>query len=969
MRPNRELALAVKRALATGTIALCGAGAVAAYAQQATTAQPGTNQVSAAKTTTAKTTAVKATAAKATSAKAPILLAQATTVPAPAPAFSPVQLQTVVVTGTMIPRTEAETTEAITIIQSDTLKDMGVVNVEQSVDDIVANMPSNVNTAQSVSTFSGAASFANLRDLGAGRTLVLVDGQRLADNVVYGDAVDLNGIPFSAIQSVQVLREGASALYGSDAIAGVINFITKKDYQGGEVNVDFDRPQENGGASGEADATWGHGSLEDNGYNLLVTGSYQQQNELQAGQRSFSATGYAPALGLVNLNGPTATWPGSYTTTNQNSPDYQDEWQVGYPQCTGNPQLIETAGQCEYKYSAVVDDLPKQTTESGMVQLIKSLPANNSVTVQYIYTQDKVTVWSGPQSFSFEMTPQADPTYFPTAAESSCSGTCAVASPDLTDPIIAGWTDPDNNRYNADINTEQRVVLTFAGNNGGWDYAANFNYSVNKNNEDTVGGYANYDVLAPNGILSNLINPFGAQTAAGNALINSSYLNGTYANGKLQYYDIDGHASHELGDAFNSGSPATLALGFSAEYNDINFASTPLANTLYAALYYPPTNVVGSYSNEAIFSELDVPISKSVEVDLSDREDRYSDFGNTNNGKIAVRYAPSQYVTLRGTASTGFRAPSLVDLYAPNTFGATGGTIGDSNPACQAGSFNAEFSQLVCSSQGLGLYGGNRNLQPETSENFDFGIVLAPLTNLGITLDYYRILVKNALGTVPDTAIYGNPTAFANDYILNSSGTLTPAPESNTQCSPSYTAGTCGYILQTTVNTGGITTDGFDLSTKYIKRTAIGTFNVDLEGTMITHFRLQEYNGAPQLDLVSWFNSGNEPAIHWQHLLTVGWTSPSRLWGAGVDNRFFSSYIDEFENAEGQQIRVGSQSTWDVYGSYKPIQPLTVVLGINNVLNKYPPFSNQTYNWPAGYNPVYSSPLLREFYLNLKYDF
>ena len=78
---------------------------------------------------------------------------------------------------------------------------------------------------------------------------------------------------------------------------------------------------------------------------------------------------------------------------------------------------------------------------------------------------------------------------------------------------------------------------------------------------------------------------------------------------------------------------------------------------------------------------------------------------------------------------------------------------------------------------------------------------------------------------------------------------------------------------------------------------------------------------------------------------------------------------DEFANAEGQQLRAGSQSTWDIYGSYKPIQSLMVTLGVNNVLNKYPPFSNQTYNWPAGYNPVYSSPLLREFYLNLKYDF
>ena len=124
---------------------------------------------------------------------------------------------------------------------------------------------------------------------------MLLDGQRLAVNAFDGQGVDLSGVPFSAIDSIQVLREGASALYGSDAIAGVVNFITKKNYQGGEVQVNFNHPQEAGGGSGEADFTFGHGDLASDGYNFMVTASYSKQQELQATQRGFSAQGFDPA--------------------------------------------------------------------------------------------------------------------------------------------------------------------------------------------------------------------------------------------------------------------------------------------------------------------------------------------------------------------------------------------------------------------------------------------------------------------------------------------------------------------------------------------------------------------------------------------------------------------------------------------------------------------------------------------------
>src|SRR5580698_8992023 len=264
---------------------------------------------------------------------------------APAPTDAPEpELQEIVVTGSMIKRPNAETAEAVTILKTDALKDQGVTNVEQAIGTLTSAAPT-VNIASNVGSFTGGGSYANLRHLGNGNTLVLLDGQRLANNAFNGQGVDLNGIPFSAIDSVEVLREGASALYGSDAIAGVINFKTKKDYQGAEIQGNFDHPQEAGGGSWQTDFTFGHGDLASDGYNLMITGTYSKQQELRATQRAFSATGFDPALGVPNTNYP-GSWPGNVLDANSNY------WQSGYPACAGNPLLTRYYGDCSYRYSA-----------------------------------------------------------------------------------------------------------------------------------------------------------------------------------------------------------------------------------------------------------------------------------------------------------------------------------------------------------------------------------------------------------------------------------------------------------------------------------------------------------------------------------------------------------------------------------------------------------------------------------------
>jgi len=245
---------------------------------------------------------------------------------------------------------------------------------------------------------------------------------------------------------------------------------------------------------------------------------------------------------------------------------------------------------------------------------------------------------------------------------------------------------------------------------------------------------------------------------------------------------------------------------------------------------------------------------------------------------------------------------------------------------------------------------------------------------MGITLDYYRVLLKNAVGQVPANAIYGNPNNFSS-YITTATsgpyaGTLPPTIAESAVCVP-YTASSCGYINLENSNTGRITTDGFDLSIQYQQRTPIGTFREDLEGTAVTKFQQQQYTGGPLLNLVGNLQIQTlNPAFRWQHNVRVDWSSPEKMWGAGLSDRFYSGYVDEFPDGNGNLRHVGSYSLVDGYASVKPMKNFTVLFGIKNIGNTAPPYTNASQNnFASGYNALIADPLLRNFYVNLKYTF
>jgi iron complex outermembrane receptor protein len=231
---------------------------------------------------------------------------------APAPA-----MQRVEVTGSSIKRLQAEGANPLSVIKADEFVKAGVTNVQEALSRIPANQ-SGMGAGNTVGgNYSGlptgGMASADLRGLGGDKTLVLLNGRRLANHPYDGAAVDLNMIPISALDRVEVLRDGASAIYGTDAIGGVINFITKRSINLTTITVEALRPKQEGGDEERANLSSGFGNLDTDGYNVFGVVDWHKQEAITSQQREFAKTGYDPARGLDGTSG--TTFPGNYVDT------------------------------------------------------------------------------------------------------------------------------------------------------------------------------------------------------------------------------------------------------------------------------------------------------------------------------------------------------------------------------------------------------------------------------------------------------------------------------------------------------------------------------------------------------------------------------------------------------------------------------------------------------------------------------
>ena len=865
----------------------------------------------------------------------------------------PTQLQRVEVTGSAIKRIDAETAVPITVIKLDELRKQGVTTIEQVLSRISASQ-SQTGTSQSVGLGTGSAAFADLRGLGSNKTLILLNGRRIANNAIDGASVDLNVIPFSALERVEILRDGASALYGTDAIGGVINFITRKDFSGGAVTLGADSPQHPGGKAYSANLAYGFGRLDNDGFNVLGVVDYQKQSPISAAQRDFSSTGFLPDRGIFRSSG--SPDPANYNQGGKSA-------NPAGPACTANPFIFHQSGSsCRYDFVKWVDLVPDTERVSGLLKGTLKLSPDHAVSVEYFATQvlNKTTI--APVPFA-ALTVDPGTPFFPGNGITPGPTNFAI---DPTKSINVRWRDvPNGPRQEQDKNLQQRVVASIDGVVIGWDYNVGLAYNQNKNTHTTTGGYADGTIIT-SGVKTGIINPFGDQTTAGQALLDGALVKGVLYYGQADVTSIDARASRELGDWMGAGRSAAIAVGTEFRREKLSFQANPsVAELLVASTGVDPTtNQGGSRTVSAVYGELNIPLTKELEVTGALRYDKYSDVGSTTNPKVSFRYQPIDPVLLRGSYSTGFRAPSLYELNNPQTYTNTGNSFNDPvrcpNGVPIAGASEAD----VCNTQFIVLNGGNPKLRPEKAKNLVLGLVLEPVKDLTIGLDFWWIKLKDQVSVLPDTLIFADVVKNAGLFHRGADGSLSI---DGTQC-PGVN---CGYITDTNDNLGEIRTNGVDLSAAYRLRTAdMGTFNFGINGTYVTKYEYQQEQGGVFLQNAGAY-SGTGPIFRWAHTLNVTWTKDA--WGLAIVNRYKSGYQDQNDPNQVSDPQfygdVGSYSVWDVAGSWTPVKALSFTVGVRNVFDRSPPFSNQAKTFQSNFDPRYSDPTGRAYYARATYTF
>ena len=895
---------------------------------------------------------------------------------------TPRSLDEVVVTGSSIKRINAETALPVQILRHEDIERTGAINAEELFHQIsAASSVGSTVAAQETGVQTGAISTISLRGLGSARTLVLINGLRSA---VYGggsagasgSSVDISSIPIAAIERVEILKDGASAVYGSDAIAGVVNFILRSDFQGIDASATAGTPTDKGGGQQETVSLYaGKGDLLKDRYNAGLGINFDHYTPLMGSDRAF-ATRYNPGYGNDLTSGfafpANVSLPNGAGTRNPNVPNCGPYSIVdrNFPtQCRFDNSPYDSLQPLVQKLSVMfnghlaISDSSQLYTDDSFAQVkttttVQPVPLSfqnpllagnpyNAYLANLLATQypqyPKLAALVGTGAF---LLPPSSP-YYPTAF--------ATAHGIDGQPLNLIYRDFANGlRHTRDTADTARVVAGFKGNTGGWDYDTSVVYSQVQVKEELLSGYALYSEMMPLLDQGN-INPFGATTdPAALAAAQAATFNGQDFETKTSITNFNGHVSRDLVQL--PAGPLTAATG--VEFRHETFEYNP-------ALAIQTGDVAGQGGNtlpetasrnvESAYLEFNAILAKGLEADLAGRYDKYQGVGSTGNPKFSLRWQPTQSVLLRAAAGTGFRAPSLTDLYAPQ---ATSVTANGTRDWLNCPVFDP--NKQACSFQFSTITGGNPHLTPEKSQSYTLGLVLEPVRDLSIDLDSFWIFLRNQI------------TVGGLNYasIMQSAATE--------QQYASYinrdAAGNIISINQTNANLFKSEVSGTDIDLKYRFDMGVpGRLTLLGNGTYFYRYLAQNANGTwtTQLDvgLPTIANGTGGIVSRWRHNATAVYEVGS--WGLSLTQNFQKRYHDTASNISGTPRFVSAYQTIDSQLFYKGLQSFKFTLGVRNLFNRDPPYANYAgtaNNFVGGYDLNYGDPLGRFVYLTVQYS-
>jgi len=652
------------------------------------------------------------------------------------------KVERVEVTGSAIKRIESEAALPVQVLTRKDIERTGATSVPELIQKLPA-VQGFTEASQSVGGGGGGLSSASLRGLGGQRTLVLLNGRRMAAYAGqtltgYGDGIDLNLLPLAAVERVEVLTDGASTLYGTDAIAGVINFITKSTYTGVDVAGSYLAPQKSGAKEFTVSATAGFGDVNKDGYNVLVALAHNDREQLRADQRDFSRTGII-AFGYNGqtydfFNGSSRGIPGNIrpsTETDINALGARNPYFMANGRCPDRHVAI--GRQCFFDYASTLEIYPEQTRTSGMASFSKLLGGGHTLFGELLYAESKMISRIA-----------APPVDIPIATTSPFYSVARDLG--YTGNVTVRWRLWDaENRTTEDIGKATHATLGAKGVVAGWDYSAALTHSQNKWTENYLAGWLKSNELLA-ALNSGTLNPFvgpGQQSAAGLATINSAVYRGMYKSADTGLTMLDLKASRELFAAPGGTSMVAVGADFRRESNSYNPSAIARAQGNVIAgdsAAEEPFDL--SRRSYGAFAELAVPVTKTLELTGAVRGDHYSDIGSTTNFKLAGRWQPTKQLLVRGSVGTGFKAPSVAQVSNINQlYGVTAGSY-----TCPFAASDSMSRYCVPGSTQYNVFAeGTPNLKPEKSQQFTLGFRFEPSAVASIGIDYWSISLKDRI--------------------------------------------------------------------------------------------------------------------------------------------------------------------------------------------------------------------------------
>jgi iron complex outermembrane recepter protein len=873
----------------------------------------------------------------------------------------------VFVTGSNIPTIERETALPLQIITRDEIDRANIQTAAQLVNTISATMSySAFNEAQALGGQNGGigqAGFAGaaLRGLGYQATLVLLNGRRIANWAFTTIGGDLNAIPMAAVERVEVLTNGASAIYGSDAVAGVINFIMRKEFQGAEAYAQYTSPEHTGGYAKHFTVSGGYGDLASQRFNAYAMVDYQQFGGIAARDRPFAARSYIPEEGVdrTSIN----SYPANADTpAGVRNPTGDPARLYANPSCAP-PLSFPTAGsanqyQCRWNGDGsptifnpserlnVAGVFTWQFNQDNQLFLYSTFDRNQS---EFSILPTQVSSQTTFQQKRRFLLPVGSPFYPHDFARAfGIDGT----------PLNLYWSAVELGPRTIAPTTEQwNVVAGMRGMAMGWTYNGAFNYSRSDVDQSAAGGYVREAALMP--ILnSGVVNPFGSNAQPIVDLMSTAKFDGTLRSGKSTTISLDFMASSEV-LALPSG-PLSVAIGASARREDLAQISSPALESGDVLNLNSAPSLSGKRDVWSLFAEANVPLVTTLEANIAVRYDHYSDFGGTTNPQVALRWQPTPTMVLRTSAGTGFFAPGLQGLFQPPVYGLTPGQLSD--PA------RCPFTQSPqdCNTQFPLLGGGNPALQPTTSKQWSIGGVWAPIREVSLGLDYVSILLDDRVNIFTSQQIFAQcPDGVTGPtcYLIHR-GPVQPAYPT--------LPGPIVQVDQFLTNLGKQKATAIDFNVQFrAPKQSWGQFRLNFTGTYTIENVRQLLDGSYINQVNHYSTVGGNPGVipYWHHYLVLDWNDGP--WSVTVTENFQTGGYDQSPGpGTGTALRtIGDYDLWNLGLVYAGFRNWTLSAGIKNLFDRDPPFSNQAQSYQIGYDPTYADPHGRLYWIGVRYAF